>query len=270
MKHKGLIILSTVLVFILALTLAFVWLFRVRYVEIDVLSASEEETLAYDEINSIVERECKGKSYFSIDVNRLIAKLTSDPYVSVKSVEKVFPDKIKVKVAKRRERFAFLCGDEYFITDSEYHLLKKSNDLSQIGDTIIKIELNGVEMSVESLALGSKIGYENDNLVGAMTQIFNGFTDGLNMISKVTVMGTQNWIRFNSKTGVCIEFRFTTASGVGMSTPEEMQSIIETVSEVEEKYFSLTESQQRVGNLLVLTKATGEISIEYSSESEEV
>lgn len=268
MKHKGIILLSTVLVFVLATVLSFVWLFKIRHVEIKVVAESSEEIVTYDKVNDLIESTYKGKSYFAVKEQDVIATLTRDPYVSVKSVKKVFPDRLRIEIAKRKERFAILYDSVYYVTDSEYYLLKKVTDESQLDESIIKITLTQINLDVSTLVLGQKIGAENAVLVGYMTSIFAGFNDGLNLIEDVTVMGVQNWIRFNTKTGVCIEFSFasSTPSPNGEINVAEANAIAGKAGEVEKFYEGLTEYQKRTGYLLVYTKANREIVIEHVTD----
>ena len=123
MKHKGIILISTVLVFVLATILSFVWLLQIRHVEIYVVAEATEEVETYKKVNSIIEANYKGKSFYSVKEADVIAKLSTDPYISVKSVTKVFPDRLKIEVAKRKERFAIHYNNEFYVTDSEYYLL---------------------------------------------------------------------------------------------------------------------------------------------------
>ena len=61
MKHKGIILLSTVMVFVLATVVSFVWLFKIRHVEIDVVAEATSEIATYDKVNGLMENNYKGK-----------------------------------------------------------------------------------------------------------------------------------------------------------------------------------------------------------------
>ena len=265
MKHKGIILISTILVFVLATILSFVWLLQIRHVEIYVVAEETEEIETYQKINSVIEANYKGKSYYSVKESDVIATLSKDPYINVKSVTKVFPDRLKIEVAKRKERFAILYIGEDNVTDNEYYLLKKVADGDMLGDEIIKITLQGISLREETLKLGQKIGADSDALVGYTTAIFAGFSDGVNLIEDVTVIGVRNWIRFNTKTGVVIEFSFANSqpSATGAINPTEASALVAKASEVESVYNALTESQKRTGYLLVYTKVSKEIAIEH-------
>ena len=271
MKHKGIILLSTVLVFVLATIVSVVWLFKIRHVEIEVVAETTQEIITYDKVNDLVEDTYKGKSYFRVKASQVETTLCQDPYIKVKSVKKVFPDRLKIQVEKRKERFAILYQQEYFVTDSEYHLLRKVSDGSQLEDDIIKITLTNINIDAETLVLGQKIGAENDVLVGRMTAIFAKFSDGLNLVKNVTVMGDQNWIRFNTKTGVVIEFSFAPSDPKASEEVKnaEAEKLVDEANEVEKAYHSLSEDKKRIGYLLVSTKADGKIAIEHTTEHKE-
>ena len=55
MKHKGIILISTILVFVLATILSFVWLLQIRHVEIYVVAEATEEIETYQKVNSVIE-----------------------------------------------------------------------------------------------------------------------------------------------------------------------------------------------------------------------
>ncbi|MBR2336843.1 MAG: FtsQ-type POTRA domain-containing protein [Clostridia bacterium] len=268
MKHKGIILISTVTVFILATVLSLVWLFKIRHVEISVVAEVSQEIETYEKVNAVIEANYKGKSFFSVSEDDVKAKLCQDPYLNVKSVKKVFPDRLQIEVSKRKERFAFSYNSEYYVTDSEYYLLKKVTSEDQLGEGIIKIFLEQITIDVETLVLGQKIGAENGALVGYMTEIFSRFSDGLNLIEGVTVMGAKNWIRFNTKTGVVIEFSFSPSNPTVSEGEQsaEATALVGKASEVESAYHGLSEYQKRNGYLLVYTKANGEIAIEHVTE----
>lgn len=268
MKHKGIILLSTVMVFVLATVVSFVWLFKIRHVEIDVVAEAASEIATYDKVNGLMEDTYKGRSFFSVKESDVTKTLSEDPYLNVKSVKKVFPDRLKIQVERRKERFAILYNSEYYITDSEYYLLKKVAVDSEIEEGIIKITLTNITLDVDTLVLGQKIGAGNDVLVGRMTAIFAGFEDGLNLVKNVTVMGDQNWIRFNTKTGVIIEFSFV-ASDPKLSEDDknaEAEAVVSKAGEVEKAYHTLSEDNKRSGFLLVYTKANKEIVIEHTTK----
>lgn len=271
MKHKGMILISTLLVFVFATILSVVWLLQIRHVEIYVVAEASEEFETYQKVSSLIDANYKGKSYYSVKEADVIAKLSADPYINVKSVTKVFPDRLKIEVAKRKERFAINYKGEFYVTDSEYYLLKKVNDESQLGEGIIKIALTDIKLNDNTLKLGQKIGADSDVLVGYMTEIFARFSDGLNLIDNITVMGVRNWIRFNTKTGVIIEFSFANSqpSATGAINTSEASALVAKVGEVERTYNSLTESQKRTGYLLVYTKVSKEIAIEHVVEHAE-
>ncbi|MBE5742745.1 MAG: FtsQ-type POTRA domain-containing protein [Clostridiales bacterium] len=269
MKHKGIIIASTIAVFVLATVLSFVWLFTVRHLSVSVVAITTEEKATYDYANGVLEENYGGKSFFAINVEEIEKKLAENPYIKVNKVKKVFPDRIEVSVERRIERFALVSDDSTcYITDSEYVLLRRETDESLIGEKIIKMSLNGIDLDQSTLKEGSKIGYENDRLVGYMTTIFAGFTDGLNMMDGVTVKGKENRIIFNTKTGVTVEFRFAPSNPTlgEEQVRREEQALVAKVGEVENYYLSLSEKEQRSGSVLVFTKTDGAITIYHTAD----
>lgn len=268
MKHKILIIVSTVIVFVLTSVLAAIWLLKIRYIEVGVVAESSYEQETHDKVNSLIESKYNGYFFFAVSEEEITSMLTEDPYIKVLSVAKVFPDRIKISVERRKERFAISLNGGYYITDDEYHLLRKETDLEKVGDGVIKISVKDVEVKDESLIIGQKIGYGSDNLVGYTTSIFQGFSDGLNLIESVEVLGRQNWIWFKTKTGVIIEYSFAPSSPNASEEviKRETTALVNKAPEVEIFYENLSESQKSGGYLLVGTNAKGQITIDYVAE----
>ena len=266
MKHKLLIVISTALVFALTVVLALVWLLKIRYVEVNVVAQTGYEQALYEEIESVLNKEYVGKSYFFVSEKDIDDKITANPYVKVKEIKKVFPDKIIVEVERRKEQFAIVYNQEFFITDDEYFLLKKTADKSEIKDGIVEITLLDIQLDVSTLVEGKAVGYENNVLVGSTTEIFSNLKDGFNLVDRIEIIGSRNWVRFYTKTGVCIEFSFAPVGGGEIVEKEFAKTIVAKTEEVENFYNRLNESQKSVGYVIVLTKDSGEISISYETE----
>lgn len=266
MKHKLLIVISTVLVFVLTVVLALVWLLKIRYVEVNVVAQTGYEQALYEEIEGVLSKEYVGKPYFFVKEKDIDGKITANPYVKVKEIKKVFPDKIIVEIERRKEQFAIVYNQEFFITDDEYFLLKKTADKSEIKDGIVEITLLDIQLDVSTLVEGKAVGYENDVLVGSATEIFSNLKGGLNLVDRIEIIGSRNWVRFYTKTGVCIEFSFAPIGGGEIVEKEFAQTIVAETQAVENFYNRLNESQKSVGYVIVLTKDNEKISISYETE----
>lgn len=266
MKHKLLIVISTALVCVLTVILALVWLLKIRYVEISVITETGFEQSLYEEIEGVMQGEFVGKSYLFVSEKDVEEKITANPYVKVKEIKKVFPDRLIVNVERRKEQFAIVYNEEYFVTDAEYCLLKKTADENEVGEEVVKINLIDVSIDVNNLVEGKTIGYENNVLVGSTTEIFGKLKDGFNLVQKIEILGSRNWIRFYTKTGVCIEFSFSPIGGEDVVDKAFAQTIVAKTLEVETFYNQLSESQKSNGYVIVLTKDSGEISISYETE----
>ncbi|MBQ7373403.1 MAG: FtsQ-type POTRA domain-containing protein [Clostridia bacterium] len=266
MKHKLLIVVSTALVFLLTVVLALVWLLKIRYVEVNVVAESGYEQALYEEIVDVLEKDYVGKSYAFVRESDIENQICANPYVKVKEIKKVFPDRIIVSVERRKEQFAIVYNGEYFITDKEYFLLKKTADEGELKSDVVKITLHDIELDEKSLVEGKTIGYENNVLVGSTTEIFSRLKNGLNLVDSIEIIGERNWIRFYTKTGVCIEFSFTPVGGAETVDKEFAQTIVLKTEEVQTFYNGLNESQKSSGYVIVLTKDSGEISVSYETE----
>ena len=266
MKHKLLIVISTVLVFVLTVILSLVWLLKIRYVEVNVVAETNYERDLYNEIVEVLDKEYVGKSYLFVNESDVEKTITANPYVKVKEIKKVFPDRILVSVERRKEQFAISYNGEYYLTDKEYFLLKKTADKGSLSKDVVEIALTDVQIDSKTLVEGKIIGYDNNVLVGSTTDIFSKFDNGFNLVKNIEIIGSRNWIRFYTKTGVCIEFSFSPIGGESVVSKEFAQTIVAKTEEVEAFYNGLNETQKSEGFIIVLTKDSGEITISYDTE----
>ncbi len=253
MRHRILITVSTVVVFLLAAFVSFVWLTRVRYVYVKVANDGAENGI-YEYAKKTLDENFEGKSFVFVDKNEIETVLRKNPYVEIVSLKKVFPDKIEVELSERKECFSVYDGDKYYFLDNKYHLLRIGAERG--GETVTEISLTEVDLDMSSAALGQTVGNKGQNLFTYMTSIYDGLTYAPTIINGIEIDGRRERIYFYTRTGVTMSFRFWTYNSADRIATARI--ICDSVKEVEEKYNSCSEYQKKNGFILSLRKDSGE------------
>ena len=245
MKRKALIIVSTVAVFILTVIVAFVWLFRVRYIDVDVRYIDvDADADLYDYVEETLNENFLNKPSASVKESEIFTVFSSNPYVKVLEVSKVFPDRLKVVVKKRIEKYLVVCGERTYVADDEFVLLRV--DEPAVSDAeLIKIDVPAGHIISEDLTLGKKIVGSDKGLFDCAMAIYDGFSDKI-LISGAEITDDPSCITFDIKTGVNIKFYFEYA------TTEEKIAILERVSNVEKFFEGLSPEQKLKGSIHVI------------------
>ena len=266
MKYKRLVLISTVLVFVMMLALAFVWLGRVRFVYVRVDNNVSDNEI-YKKAEDTLTDRFKGKLFFSVSVSDIENELKQYPYAKVLSVKKSFPDRLDIVLTKRQEAFVFNEGDKYYVMDSEYYLLREAQSDDEIDSTVTRIHLKAVDLGVDKSEIGSKVDYKVNKLFGYMTTIYGNLNDNninyaANIVKEIVIDGEKEFIYLRTNTGVTLSFWFDRKSD------SVAKNICNSVSDVKEYYESrCDEYKKRNGYISVVAKDTGKVAIEWA-ESE--
>lgn len=282
MKHRLIIITSTVVALALALTLAFFWLCKTRYINLSTDNAESVDDEIYSRVEKTLEKKYGGKYFFSVKADEVKAELEKDPYVSSVKVETVFPDKLNVTFTERKERFAVAVRgerDEYLITDGAFVLLRVTTDKSLLHENLVEVNVKNQSIDTGSLPLGKRISFDKQDVFGAMTDVFLQFDDRLNFIDKIIIYGSENIdvtaqknaVDFETVTGVTINVSFACGTSVDPTEREQAETvkkIIAKAKEIQESYDKLDELSMSEGYVRVYENSDGEIKIKYESPSE--
>lgn len=282
MKHRLIIITSTVVALVLALTLAFFWLCKTRYINLSTDNAESVDDEIYSRVEKTLENKYGGKYFFSVKADEVKAELEKDPYVSSVKVETVFPDKLNVTFTERKERFAVAVRgerDEYLITDGEFVLLRIASDKSVLPENLVEVNVKNQSIDTGSLPLGKRISFDKQDVFGAMTDVFLQFDDRLNFIDKIVIYGLENIdvtvqknaVDFETVTGVTINVSFACGTSVDPTEREKeatVKKITAKARDIRKFYDDLNELRMSEGYVRVFENKDGEIVIAYEPSSE--
>ncbi len=242
MRRKALIIVSTVAVFILTVIVACVWLFRARYIDTVAPLSGEEFYSAVDEkLNSAF----KNKPFTTVKEGDVVKLFADDPYVKVVAVKKVFPDRLKVEVEKRKEKYLVICGEKQFVADDEFVLLKADEPVEN-ADELISITVTAGDVDEEKLKKGEKLIGKAEGLFDCVIAIYGDFKDP-DLLAGAVIDYDPCCINFQTKTGCGIKFYFEDTSA------EQKAAVCALTAKTEEYFGTLSEREKREGNIHVFS-----------------
>lgn len=278
MKYKKAIIFSTIMIFVVAAAVALGWLFRARYFIVNDLNGLTEEvgeSGLYSFVSETLEKNYKGRWLFAFDEKDIKNDLSANPYVELIEIKKIAPDKISVTFSERKERFLIVSGDNGYVTDSGYNLLRDvaAADIGDREESLVRVEVRGMdELDFSSLPKGKKIAFEEENLFGAMTDIFDKFTDKLNFVSGITIDGEKNIVEYGTQTGVVINVSLAVATSDKPAEADKKatrERICESVAKIESVYNGLDERSKRQGCIWVYETDEKEVIVNYEPNGNE-
>lgn len=269
MKRKKLIIFSTFAVFAMIAAVASAWLFRVRYIDLTV-SAADDDGATYILVDQTLQSGYVGKLLPFLSCDDVSSDLSKDPYVKVLSVKKIFPDRLKVEVERRVERYV-ISGDNYdYVTDDDFILLKKldkTDDASRGG--LINISVTEKDLSEDDMVLGKTVTGRIDGLFGSAVEIMNSFSDKTEFVASVKISGEFSYVRCETRTGVVVDFSFLPVIGGTKPDESEVENvkplIVGKAKDAQDYYLSLDENKKRTGVVYVNLTVNGNVSVEWNA-----
>lgn len=231
MKHKRLLIISTCLVFVMVCVLCFKELFTVKDINVEYLVTSSGVN---EEVYSLVE-EYKGRSIFTVDVDEIKNKITSNHYLKVLSIEKKYPNEILISLIERSEKYYYVADDAVYYFDDEFFTVRRS-DSAPVGETYLtELAFNeistGIEIPVEC-SLMSYFYFPEEFLADRNIVIdkIQGISSSVTKISFVTTGKLkEHRIELQMREGVVIEIY-----QAGISLEEKLQKGIDYYKQLEE------------------------------------
>lgn len=278
MKKKW-IIASSIVLGVIGLCVIFAFtLFSLKKVSVDFRTSITNISATEDEIIESANFKY-GSSVFFHGKNGYISNIEkSYPYIKVINIETVFPSKFIIHVAEREEIFAVKNGENYYITDDEFKILRIENDFIPSSSNAMLIE--GVSINSNTYNIGDFLNitgyyeiydalYENNLPNGECNNIIEKitFSTVYDAVLKKNI-NTVSLKLFNGMTFEILNCDYGLSAKIKMfknvfsSFPEFIGKTIKVDSEEGEKYIILTEE-----NLL---KATFKINnyYDYSSHDE--
>lgn len=257
MNRKALMIVSTIAVFILTVVAAFLWLFRVRYIDVVVVSPVGDES-SYEFIDEALTERFKGKLIVSVGNGEVKNSFSSYPKVKVVKADKVFPNRLKVTVKIRDGKF-LITGDEYsknYVADDEFFIIE-TRDKSLDDGELIRVEVSGKDVSEEKLGIGETAQGNADGLFDSAVKIYDSFGDGYTFVKNVIIKHeTVNaYVRFETRTGAAIKFYFI--NPLSSEDPVALRNeICGRAKEARDYYFGLDENKKSGGTIHVIKGRT--------------
>ena len=216
MKAKKISIIVIAVVFALVAIVCTIGLFSIKKVQVDYAVSKGANTM---EIQTTLD-EFLGDSLVFLSIDKVKDAVDNYPYFEVTSVDKQFPNVLKVCIRERKETYFVKGNDGYVVTAQDGFVLRTATE-NEVEENLLrdKIYLNLDGISVESAAIGSIIKTDNDSLVKTAFKIADS-VELINCVESITVTkynvpGAD--LTFKTYSGVSIEIAKFEVKGVEMA-----------------------------------------------------
>lgn len=159
MKYRRILMLTTFLLFIAVCIVCFFVGFKISRIDLDATSVEGSN----ERISQLVE-EClikyKDDNLLFLNSEKLKSEIEElSFYYQVDSIDKVYPNTLKVKVTERKECFALKFDGMYYILDDDFYVLRVSSKKENNVDGLNNVELilNSNYFQSDSLKEGSRL-----------------------------------------------------------------------------------------------------------------
>lgn len=207
MNVKRLSVILIAITFCIVVLISLVELFSIKKVEAEFFVVNED----VESVQKILDNNV-GKNLLFINVKDVENAFSTNPYLQVYSVEKQYPNVLKLSVRERREVYKLTDNGTTYILDEDGYVLN-DNGISKQSASLIDLSFitfrNNpnltAKISVESAVLGSKIQTDNDNIVYKTLAIAKniGLFDCIKAIVVEDCAGEYD-VSFETNTGVKI------------------------------------------------------------------
>lgn len=163
MKSKKFVLISIAVAFFLIVLLSCMTLFSLRKID---TKFAVSEGFNTQEVQEVLD-EFKGKNLMFLDVDDVKAQLEQFHYIETVSIEKDYPNVLKIDLKERREVYCLTVDESSYLTDEDGFVLT-TVDMSSVESRrdLIKINLTGV--SVTDIKVGAIIATDSLELMTAM------------------------------------------------------------------------------------------------------
>lgn len=246
MKYKRLLILSTVLLFVCVAVICSAMIFRIAYVEVECeqIDGSTENILEF--ANGEL-KYLNNKNLLFVRTKDLDKKLTENPYVKIVEIKKSFPNKIYVKISERQETFAVYDGQDYFMLDDEFKILRNSNSLKGNVDgqdnILLSFEQRN-EYAMDGLKVGDKLEVFDSEVFTALNEVSVELKNARKYLDEVYISSMK------------MQATFTFTEGFSVTVSSLNENLSEKFNVVYERY-NLPSTDKSVGNLFLVKTVNG-------------
>ena len=253
MKHKRLLMLSTVLVFIMVCVVCVKELFSVKDITVQYSVTSNEVS---EEVVSLLD-EYYGKNIFSVDTNKIREEITANHYLKVVSVTKDYPNEIVIALTERTEKFYYVDSDAIYYFDEEYFVVRKSQELPESTSYLTQFIFENIDGEKCDADCQLKSVFEFPNNFNADADILaNAVKEISSNVTKISFVITEeegNYrIRLQMIEGVVIEIR------------KAGESLTEKIAKGVEFYNNLEELKKIGGIIYVQIDNNGEVAANHT------
>ncbi len=253
MKLKRSLTVLIIALFAFVVTFSFFGIFSVRKVE---------ATFAVSENTNVEQLQEKfdsllNKNLLFLNEQEIYDCLIDNQYMEVLSVEKAYPNVVKVSVKERREIYYLKCGDGYLVTTAEGFVLRIVNGEQALNGERDKIILNLDGISLLDWSVGKMVKTDKDDLLKIVFEMAKSvnLTDSIQEITVFTMGGESADVTFSIYTGVDIVVQKADDDGVNKAI--EGFSAYDSHANDYEKMFK---------NILVNKTAEGKIQVTWSEQ----
>jgi len=196
MRKNKILIATLSAVFAIVMVISVFMMFTVKKVEVDftVYTDTDKTVSLQEQFNQFT-----GKNLIFFDTDK-VEKVDVGPEFEITSVEKSFPNVIKVKVSERKARFSFEFGGKTYVISNQGYVLREAKE----GENLLKINLSNV--IANEPVLGQKLSSDHDeDLYNAlMLADVEGVVDASKEMTVEYVGRTMRSVIFLTKTDVKI------------------------------------------------------------------
>ena len=248
---KKYLIIMVAVAFGIAVIAACVTLFSVKKVsaEFSVYGNSQAEEIQAELDN------LKGKNMVFLKTSEVYAICDKYPYYEITSVEKSYPNVLKVSIKKRAEAFMISDADKTYVLDDEGHVLSDDGQ-AEFPQNIVPVTLG--ELKISSAVLGEKIVTTDDNLFYSVINTCKAL-NVTNLVKTIDLQLTPyesgkyfGDARFNTYTGVEIEIWRVDDDGEAK------------IGAAFNKYETLSDYEKTTGKIKAYKQDNGEIIAEHT------
>ena len=164
MNTKKVVLILIAVAFLLITVFSLIGLFAIKKVEVD-FAVSDSRNI--EEIQTVLD-EYNGSNLLFLNSKEVKESLNGYHYLEVLSVEKKYPNVLKLSIKERREIYSFEFNEKVYLTDENGFVL--SDNVSEaVSEKMIKLTF-GQGVEVLDVKCGSYIETDNNAL---LTAVFN-------------------------------------------------------------------------------------------------
>lgn len=252
MKTKRLAVILIAVAFSIVVLFSCIGLFSLKKVQVTYAVGENTDTIAVQKaLDSYI-----GKNLLFLDSEDVVNTLSDFHYMEITSIEKDYPNVLKLSVKERREVYDVIVGDTVYVT-TENGFVLNSYSLSEMGQVHSrdKISLSFEGVNITDGAFGKTLITDSDDLVNMV----------FNMASSVNLTDCIKSITLKKATEVATA-EFYTYTGVKIIVREILDDGVEKIITAFNKYDEGASDYEKTFKTIEVVKITqtGEIQAQWS------